>query len=276
MDQDTGKFRTNTKDQYYTKESVAKECIQLIQSTIPSSETYQWIEPSAGAGVFLAALPSQIDKLGIDIDPKAPGILKGDFLQWSPTSEKKRLFFGNPPFGKQSSTAKAFLKHAANYGDVLAFILPRSFVKPSMSRAVPLEFHCLVTKELPKHAFEVNGTSYDVPCIFQIWQKKDEARPKEAAIQEEGFAYVKADDHFDFAMKRVGGLAGQCAVGKKEDFNANYHYFIQLDDKYKPFLKNIIQDINNHLFPSNTVGPRSLAKPEVNEVLNPILLQFSS
>lgn len=276
MDQDTGKFRTNTKDQYYTKESVAKHCIQLIQSTIPSAEIYQWIEPSAGNGVFLHALPAKQDKLGIDIDPKGPGILKGDFLEWSPTSQKKRLFFGNPPFGSQSSTAKAFLKHAANYGDVLAFILPRSFVKPSMSKAVPLHFHCLLEKELPKQSFEVNGTSYDVPCIFQIWQKKDTKRVVEAAIKEEGFVYRKPEETFDFAIKRVGGQAGHCAIGNKEDFNANSHNFIQLDDKYKPFLKNIVQDMNNHLFPTNTVGPRSLSKSEINEVLNPILLQFSS
>ena len=30
MEQDTGKFRTNTKDQYYTKLAVAKDCVDCI------------------------------------------------------------------------------------------------------------------------------------------------------------------------------------------------------------------------------------------------------
>jgi hypothetical protein len=276
MEQDTGKFRTNTKDQYYTKESVANQCIQFIQSAIPSSEIYQWIEPSAGNGVFLKRLSPSIDKLGIDIDPKGSGIVKGDFLNWCPTSEKQRIFFGNPPFGKQSSVAKAFIKHAAKYADVIAFILPRSFVKPSMSRAFPLEFHCVATYPLPKMSFEVNGKDYDVPCIFTIWQKKDIPRKLDAVIQEEGFQYTKADEPFDFAIKRVGGLAGQCSVGQKEDFNPNYHYYVKLEEPYKPFQKNIMEEVNRHTFPSNTTGPRSLSKSEINEVLNPILQQVSS
>jgi hypothetical protein len=276
MAQDTGKFRTNTKDQYYTKQSIASSCVERILEKLPVTQTYQWIEPSAGNGVFLKCLPGTIEKLGIDIDPKSPDILKGDFLAWSPTSQRPRIFFGNPPFGKQSSVAKAFIKHAASHADVIAFILPRSFVKPSMSRAFPLSFHCLFTQELPKHSFEVNGKEYDVPCVFQIWQKQDVPRVVPQAIEEEGFTYVKAEDSFDFAFKRVGGLAGQCAIGTKEDFNANYHYFLKLDPHYRPFVKNIIEDINKHVFPSNTVGPRSLSKSEANEVMNAVLQRFSS
>jgi len=280
-DQDTGKFRKNTKDQYYTKPSVAQQCIQKIYEYVDQSETYQWIEPSAGNGVFLHVLPAAIDKIGIDIEPKSPDILQADFLTWTPIRNpdsqitKSRIIFGNPPFGRQSSLAKSFIKHAAKYADVIGFILPRSFVKPSMSRVFPLQFHCLYSEELEKKAFEVNGVEYDVPCIFQIWQKKDTDRVIADPVKEVGFQYVKHDQPFDIAFKRVGGLAGKCYPNSHTavaDYNPNYHYFLKLDAAYVPYIKNIIDAINLHVFPSNTVGPRSLSKSEANEVLNGVLV----
>ena len=137
MSQDTGKFRTNTKDQYYTKLAVAKQCVEKIVSLLPQAKEFQWIEPSAGNGSFVKATPGGFDLVAIDLDPQANNIIKGDFLQWSPTTSKTRIVFGNPPFGRQSSLAKAFIKHACSFAHVVAFILPRSFVKPSMSRAFP-------------------------------------------------------------------------------------------------------------------------------------------
>lgn len=276
MEQDTGKFRTNTKDQYYTKESIAKYCVDKILHHIPSAATFQWIEPSAGKGVFLKCLPSTVDKLGIDIDPKESTIMEGNYLNWSPTTTKPRIVFGNPPFGRQGSDVKKFIKHAATHASVIAFILPRSFQKPSMSRAFPLVFHCLFSEELPKDSFEVNDKAYDVPCVFQIWQKQHKPREIQVSVHEEGFVFVKPDTTFDFACKRVGGLAGKCATGQKEEFNPQYHYFIQLDEQYKSYLKKIVDSMNAHVFPSNTTGPRSLSKSEISEVLNAILLQSSS
>ena len=273
MSQDTGKFRTNTKDQYYTKLSVAKDCIDSIIATFPEVSAYQWIEPSAGNGSFLKSLPRSINSIGIDLDPKMDGILKGDFLTWEPASEIKRVFFGNPPFGKQGSLAKSFIQHAAKYAEVIAFILPKSFVKPSMSRAFPSKFHCILEKELPKDSFEVNSLAYDVPCVFQIWQKKSEDRPKGEAIKEIGFQYVKAPDGYHIAFRRVGGKAGTCFLSGTGEYSVQSHYFLKLDTPYISNAQKIIDAVNHHVFPSNTVGPRSLSKSEANEVLNRIISQ---
>ena len=271
MEQDTGKFRKNIKDQYYTKESIAKKCVKRIIDTFQNLETYQWIEPSAGNGIFLKALPDGFDKVGIDIDPKSPEIKQGNFLDWSPNTRKKRLFFGNPPFGRQGSLAKSFIKHASLYADIIAFILPRSFVKPSMSRAFPLNFHCIHSEEIQKDAFEVNTIEYDVPCIFQIWEKKANKRTLEDSIKETGYQYVKNGQPFHIAFKRAGGLAGKCYPAGEADYNHHYHYFLKLDDVYIPYINTILEKVNLHIFPSNTVGPRSLSKSEANEVLNKIL-----
>jgi hypothetical protein len=276
MEQDTGKFRKNTKDQYYTKSSIAKQCISKLIEIYPDSTSYTWIEPSAGNGVFLKLVPSSIKTIGLDIDPKGHNIQKANFLEWTPCiNETKYLVFGNPPFGRQGSTAKAFIKHSAVIGNIIAFILPRSFVKPSMSRAFPPEFHCLYQEELEKDSFEVNGDPYDVPCIFQIWEKQRIARTISIPIREEGFKYVKYDEPYDIAFKRVGGKAG--TTYRSNDtciYNRNFHYFLKLDYKYVSFITQIIDATNMHIFPSNTVGPRSLSKSEANEVLNTILKSF--
>jgi len=272
MTQDTGKFRTNTKDQYYTRASVAKECVLSILSLVPDASQYHWIEPSAGNGSFLKALPNEIQCTGIDLDPKMDRILKGDFLEWKPSNlHTKKVFFGNPPFGKQGSLAKSFIQHASQYATLLAFILPRSFLKPSMSRAFSSKFHCILEKELPKDSFEVNGEPYDVPCVFQIWQKQQLDRPKSEAIQEVGFQYVKASEDYQIAFRRVGGKAGTCFLKGAGDFSVQSHYFLKLDARYVSDAQKIIEEVNKHVFPSNTVGPRSLSKSEANEVLNEII-----
>lgn len=271
MAQDTGKFRTNTKDQYYTKLSVAKECIDCIIAKCPEVTQYQWVEPSAGNGSFLKGLPSGVRSIGIDLDPKMDGVVKGDFLTWEPNSESKRVFFGNPPFGKQGSLAKQFIQHAAQYAEVIAFILPKSFVKPSMSRAFPSKFHCILEKELPTNSFEVNSVAYDVPCIFQIWQKRAEDRPKSESVKELGFQYVKASEDYHIAFRRVGGKAGTCFLKGSGDFSIQSHYFLKLDPSHLSNTQKIIDAVNKHVFPSNTVGPRSLSKSEANEVLNRII-----
>ena len=272
--QDTGRFRQNTKEQYYTKSPIAKRCVDLVLKLLPETASFQWVEPSAGAGAFLNNLPNTFDKIGIDLDPKSPNIQQGDFLEWTPpppTASERRIFFGNPPFGRQSSLAKSFIKRASQYGSAIAFILPRSFVKPSMSNVFPLLFHCIHSEELEKNAFEVNGAEYDVPCVFQIWQKKSVKRVVAPASKEDGFEYVKPGQPFHIAFKRVGGLAGKCSTDITLEYNPQYHHFLKLHDEYLPNIKNIVDSINAHTFPSNTVGPRSLSKSEINEVLNRIL-----
>jgi hypothetical protein len=277
--QDTGKFRTNAMDQFYTSPTVASSCIALILQHVPHATECTWVEPSAGNGAFLHNVPPCItNKIGIDLDPQSPDILKHDYLKWSPDADATMtphiLVFGNPPFGRQSSLAKAFIAKSCAFADAIAFILPKSFTKPSMFNAFDLKFHCVHSCELPANSFVLNGAPYDVPCVFQIWQKKTVNRTVETAVQPIGFKYVKMDGAiaYDVAFRRVGGHAGKCFVNDgTTKYNAQSHHFLKFDDACVPFMGDIIEKINAHTFPSNTVGPRSLSKSEINEVLNDII-----
>jgi len=264
MAQDTGKFRTNLKDQFYTNPSVAKKCVQMILDHCPQASSYLWIEPSAGNGAFLHAIPD-FDKMGLDLDPKAEDILQQDYLTWTPPT-RQSIVFGNPPFGRQSTFAKAFIAKS-QYASIIALILPKSFTKPSMFNAFGKKFHPIHSVELENNSFLLNNQPYNVPCVFQIWEKRETDRPLELKIAPVGFRYVKTEYHL--AIRRVGAFAGKAYPNNGHAYSIQSHYFIVLD--VPGSIEPILEKINAHTFPSNTVGPRSLSKGEINRVLNVLL-----
>jgi hypothetical protein len=220
-----------------------------------------WIEPSAGAGAFVDAADRTV--VAMDIEPGRDGITQQDFLAWT-SPHTHATVFGNPPFGRQSALARKFIRHAATFADVIGFILPRSFMKPSMQRAFPLEFHRIHETSIEADAFVVNGTPYNVPCVFQIWKRMETPRivPVEGDI---AWAYVKKTDPHDIAVRRVGVYAGKCML-PNNDLSIQSHYFIKLPDGND--IAAVIDHLCKNEFPSNTAGPRSLSKSEINAVLS--------
>jgi len=273
--QDSGILRTNMKEQFYTNEIVAKNSIKSIINLLPFTSKYVWVEPSAGNGSFLHSIPISFKKIGLDLEPKANDILKQDFLKWIPPLDKDIIVFGNPPFGRQSSLARAFISKSCEFAKIIAFILPKSFTKPSMYNAFDLKFHLIHSTELDKDSFILNGSKYNVPCVFQIWKKNDTDRKIENKINPDGFEYVKPNEKYHIAFRRIGGLAGKCYNNDGSKFSIQSHYFIRFNDNIVAYIDMIIEKINNHIFPSNTVGPRSLSKSEVNVVINEIIQSVS-
>lgn len=296
MSQDTGKFRTNTKDKYYTRKDIAEKCVKGVVEILPWAKepTTLWIEPAAGNGSFLDAARRLgiSQRLGIELEPplvagrgscsgvaeESTEILKGNFLKWTPPSRnetrKKLLVFGNPPFGRQASTAKNFLKHAASFADSIAFILPRSFSKPSMTSTIPLIFHCVYDTDIETNAFLVNDTPYNVPCIFQIWSRNEAGilRTPVKKISPIGFEFVKKGEEWNAAIRRVGGKAGTFFLRAEGlDLSAQSHNFLTIPEISLEGLQTLQKKVNSHTFPTNTTGPRSISGSEIAEVLNPLI-----
>jgi hypothetical protein len=155
-----------------------------------------------------------------------------------------------------------------------------------MSSAFDLHFHCIHSSEVEHNAFVLGGgdASYDVPCVFQIWQKRSVPRIVPEKITEKGFQYVKETDPRDIVIRRVGVYAGRCFdsggggagagdINSATEYNKQTHYFIKLDEQFvaTQHVKQIVDKVNAHTFPTNTTGPRSLSKPEINIVLNAVL-----
>ena len=278
MSQDRGKFRKQLIDKFYTHPDVAQFCIAKLTSIIPDSRKYIWVEPSAGSGAFIEKFPTGLKGIiAMDIIPENEKIIQQDYLKWNPeqNTQNRFIIIGNPPFGRQSKTAKQFIAKSCSFGDVVAFILPRSFVKPSMNRVFPPLFHCVCSESLPKRSFLLNGNPYDVPCVFMVWQKTEVERDREPGrVEPNGFAYVKHTEPHSICIRRVGVYAGQSYKQGTKECSPSSHYFIRFDLKYNSHIDKLIEIINNVKYEDNTVGPRSISKGELSLKLNTILTNY--
>ena len=175
MKQTTGKNR-NTIDKFYTNPSIVEKYIDKFQPYLEDDDLI--IEPSAGSGVWTSPL-HMYNLIAFDIQPEGENIQQMDFLQVDLNAFQSNLhFIGNPPFGRQSSLARKFIKHitSCDRTKTIGFILPKSFKKDSYQKTFPPNFHLVYEDDVEKDAFLANGKPYDVPCVFQIWIKRDYER----------------------------------------------------------------------------------------------------
>jgi len=168
-------------DKFYTKESVILDLIDMLEM-----DKYDiFIEPSAGDGAFLKHLPKS-KTIAMDIQPDVPEIFEEDFFNFRPSPEqhssKSIITVGNPPFGKNSSLAIKFFNHAAKYSECIAFVLPRTFRKPSVINRLDASFYLEREKVLESKSnsfYLPTGEDYDVPTVIQVWKKYDNDKTRE-------------------------------------------------------------------------------------------------
>lgn len=216
-------------DQFYTNSDVAKICLESLKDTIGDLDAYEnIIEPSAGSGVFLDLLPPHT--LGIDIDPKDPRIVQGDFLKWSPPAHNF-IVVGNPPFGKNSSLAVSFFNKAAQFAEVIAFIVPRTFRKPSLTNRLDDSFHLQYEKILPVDSFHFpDETKKSVPTCFQVWKKLPIKRSRVTASTPKHPDWSWCDKkQATHAIRRVGVCAGKL-INAKTASEAS-HFFVSANNE---------------------------------------------
>lgn len=168
-------FSFKEKDQFFTPKESAKYCytifLKILKDYGDSEADYTYIEPSAGNGNFLKILPSN-RRIGLDIEPRNAEIEKRDYLEWSPSEDKKYIVIGNPPFGLRGQLALKFINHSI-FADYVCFILPQLF--ESDGKGVPrkrVEGFNLIHSEKIQTDFESpDGMAIPVECIFQVWSK---------------------------------------------------------------------------------------------------------
>lgn len=267
-------LKRNTIDKYYTKDSVVKICITSVKDNLVINKTDLIIEPSAGNGAFISDIKSLSDNYKFyDIEPDDKEITKCDYLTLSKSEICKNgeiiHIIGNPPFGRQSSTAIKFIRKSCEFCDSISFILPKSFKKDSLKNKIPLNFHLISEIDLPDKSFLVNDLDYDVPCIFQIWKKEAWNRPVKVKLEPVNFVFVSKSDNPDISFRRVGVNAGNIDISIHEK-SIQSHYFIKFTNS-KSVSENIrnLSKINYDF--NNTVGPRSISKQELISKFNLLL-----
>jgi hypothetical protein len=201
-------------DKFYTKSHIAKQCLDFLYEKIPSVKNMNFVEPSAGNGSFSSLVPSCI---ALDIKPEGPNIQEQDFFKFSPNGSNY-VTFGNPPFGKRSKMAIDFFNHAASFSEIIAFIVPVSFMKWGVQKELANEWHLYDYFYLEENSFTDKNKDFSVRCVFQIWTKKDLGQNKRLLksppishpdfelwqynATDQAFGYIDKD--WEFAVYRQG------------------------------------------------------------------------
>ena len=269
-------LKRNPIDKYYTSPKGVINCMDLIKTHIKINKTDICIEPSAGDGAFINSMKSLGSACKFyDLEPAHNDVVKQDYLildyNTIQNTYNKIHLIGNPPFGRQSSLVIKFIKHSAKFCDTISFILPKSFKKDSMKKHFPLNFWLICEKDLPKNSFLVNGKKHDVPCVFQIWEKRNTKRKLPEKLIPKNFTFVKKNIPHDISFRRVGVYAGKIDT-HTEDKSPQSHYFI----KFKNIEVNskLIEQIKNIRYNScdHTVGPKSISKQELIKEFNRVII----
>ena len=165
-------------DAFFTRAAIAESCLASLLAWMRDDgadpETYRFVEPSAGTGVFYDILPER-RRVGVDLIPYRSDYEAADFLSWHPPQNGLQCaVIGNPPFGHRSWLALAFVNHAAAFADYLGMILPMSF--QSDGKGSPKHrvrgLRLLHTEYLPPNAFtDIYGSPVKVNALWQVWHR---------------------------------------------------------------------------------------------------------
>lgn len=254
-------------DQFYTNSAVAKRCIDEVEKLIPASGRKVYIEPSAGTGSFSSQLKNCI---AIDIDPQNKKTIQADFLSLerdeilSKKDQKNSSIcvIGNPPFGKNSSLAVKFFNHATLFADTIAFIVPKTFRKQSLTNKLHLNYWLVLDLDLEKNSFIYQNQPFDTPSCFQVWVRKKLSRQKVKFEESKYLKFVRKSDA-DFAVRRVGGKTGTAYLDVNHRAEVS-HYFLKVthSKKTKEQIVEIINSIDFSKEANSTAGVRSISRGE--------------
>ncbi|HDR8994470.1 TPA: Eco57I restriction-modification methylase domain-containing protein [Burkholderia vietnamiensis] len=265
-------------DQYYTAPSVAQSLYQTLLARLGrKAKGLTFVEPSAGAGAFFQQFPA--GSIGLDLDPRCDGAAQADFFEWTPVDPAAPMaFVGNPPFGHCARLAVKFFNRAASFPGtkLIAFVVPRSFEKDSTQRRLDRAFRLVHQEVLPENAFVFNGTPYDVPCAWMVWERLSGAdaaardtAPVEVVRTHPDFRLLEGSERLsaDFAVQRVGVNAG-AVKDMAWSLGEGSHYFVRASDRYE---KNTVRATFERLHEEGawdavkfrTAGNPSIAKSEL-------------
>ena len=254
----------NTIDKFYTDDKTVQKIYKYIKKYLIIKNNELIIEPSAGNGSFIPIIKKLSDNyVFLDIQPEHCEIQQQDYLTYINNINMKTHVIGNPPFGRQSSLAIKFIKKSTEFANSISFILPKSFKKDSLRKHFNIYFHLLFETDIDDD-FLLNGKYHNVPCIFQIWEKRDYKREIPIKLEPYKYLFVKKNENPSISFRRVGVYAGK--IDTDIDKSEQSHYFIKFDCPNIDY-----SDFHYKYDDNNTVGPKSISKQQIIKVFNNIV-----
>lgn len=255
-------------DKFYTKPAVVQECLEHLSL----NDYERVIEPAAGDGAFFvplrAASAAGTEVVGLDLAPEHPDVRQQDWFTFTEQVPNATLVVGNPPYGEQSSLAVRFINHAFEVvgAQTVAFVLARGFQKASYHARIFRYAQLEHEVRLPRNSFTFQGEDYDLPAVFQIWERTNYPRVgQRLPLVSEHFVFTTYQEPHDLAVRRVGGRAG-FATTATAGLSPQSNYFIRMREALPPGqVEAVVEQVNSwdYSVASLTTGPRSLSKREL-------------
>ena len=237
-------------DKYYTSPELAEYCVKKTKEVIGENNITEYVEPSAGSGVFL----NYLDKpyLAYDIEPEDNRVVKADWLEVNLDYKKGRCIIGNPPFGSRNALATKFYKHAIKFGDYIAFILPVSQYDNNQKM---YEFDLVYTENLGFRDY----SGVNLNCAFNIYKRNEQGvrnKPIDYTLKDVSVIEYRRGskdippNEWDFAMCTWGDRSCAKTVTIIGTY-AQEHYIVCNNEIYKSKVKEICENTDwRHLCPS--------------------------
>jgi len=268
-----GNRRVTGKEQFYTPLTTATWVVGRVLELVPESRNKIWLEPSAGSGAFVDALAhfGMSDVIAMDIEPAHPLVKKKDFLTWR-ANAKDVVAIGNPPFGRNNSLSIPFFNKCAQFSSTIAFIVPRSWRKWSVTNRLSMDFTCISDDDLNINYVDVHGAEVyarnSLRTCLQIWTRTPIPRER-VRITDNGFVEKVSPQDADIALKVFGYGCGTVLTEFTRVPNTTL-MFLKVNDVRAV---KALQEAPLAKYFNNVAYTEALAFTEVNDALNRALFK---
>ena len=270
-----GNRRITGKEQFYTPTDLALRLATLVSELVGGFANKTVIEPAGGTGSFVKAAKSlgATKVLSFDIEPKAEGVLLADFLLETKGLAKvtDALTISNPPFGRNNSLSIPFFNKAAQHSQYIAFVVPRSWRKWSVTNRLNRNFHLIHDEDLAiDYVDELGDMVWQkarLNTCFQVWERRDVSRPIMKVTDHGLFSKVKPAEA-DVALTVFGYGCGKVRTGFDRVPNSTLMFLKLHDARVLPAL----QSVDFSRFYRNTAYTEALSLQEIRYLINEAIL----
>ena len=269
-----GNRRKTGKEQFYTLPAVSDTCVAACLGKISNFNDLSFIEPAGGTGNFVESLikagVSSSSIISLDIEPKHPAVILGDFFEFT-QSLFGYICISNPPFGRANSLSKKFFNHAADLdADYIAFLVPKSWRKWSVINSLNNKYFIFKDIDLPRESFETDsGEAYKntggLQCIFQIWKRYEGHHSRDKIIvPDHGLIDKVGPEDAHVALTIFGWSAGKVETEFERVPNTT-KIFLKVKDNS---VITALQSLDYAKFYNNVAYIPALSLQEINHLLN--------
>ena len=235
-------------DKYYTSRELAEYVVNKTKEIIGENNITEYLEPSAGSGVFLDFLDKPY--LAYDLYPEDDRIVKQDYLTLELDYKQGRCIIGNPPYGTKNNLTIAFYKKSLGLGDYISFVLP---ISQYNNKIKLYEFDLLYSEDLGVREY----SGIKVHCCLNVYRrnpiglnKRPNYKLKDVEIQESiknqnpKRNKVVTKDSFDYNIRICAWGNG---IGKDVEYENQYakEFCIKINNKqYKKQILKLFKTVN--------------------------------